>query len=77
MDDHLQNVYDDAFDNAYHNFMLRKSEDDTFDKDFLTGLLESMYTCQGNDWTGRGQVKDMSQSAMIAAAEAVLAAWED
>ncbi len=75
MEEYLQQVYEDAFDNAYAHFTLRKQEDPAFTKEFLQGLLDSMYTRQGNNWDGRGQAKDMMQSGMIAAAELVLTEW--
>lgn len=76
MDEYLQRVFDDAYDEAYGHFLSQKQNDPTFDRPFLRGLLNSMYVNQGNDWTGRGQVKDASQDAVIAAAEAILADWE-
>lgn len=75
MDEYLQQVYDDAFTNAYEHFLLRK-QDGGLTKQGLQGLLDSLYIRQGNNWDGRGQAKDMAQSAMIAAAELVLTEWE-
>ena len=76
MDEYLQEIFDDSYDNAFAYFNLRKREDDTFTRSFLEGLLESLYVRQGNNWDGRGQAKDMSLSGMIAAAEAVLERWD-
>lgn len=76
MDEFLQKVYDDAFDEAFGYFSSRRQWDAEFTKTYLEGLLESLYVRQGNNWDGRGQAKDMAQSGMIAAAELTLAQWD-
>ncbi len=76
MDEFLQQVFDDSFDNAYAQLKLRQLNDPAFTKEYLQGLLESLYVRQGNNWDGRGQAKDMIQSGMIAAAELLLSEWE-
>lgn len=75
MDEYLEQIFNDSFDNAYAYFTLRKAEDQAFTRDYLQGLLESLYVRQGNNWDGRGQAKDMLQSGMIAAAELILEQW--
>ena len=76
MEQYLQEIYDDAFQNAYESFRYRKQTENGFSRAFLQGLLESLYVAQGNNWLGRGEAKEMSHSAMIAAAEVVLSEWE-
>ena len=76
VDELMQQVYDDAFDDAYVSFILRKQNDPQFTRDFLQGLLDSLYVQQGNNWTGRGQTKEAAHSALIAAAELVLSRWD-
>ena len=76
MDELMQQVFDNAYDDAYESFRLRRQTDETFTKDYLQGLLQSLYVRQGNNWDGRGQTKDMEQSAMIAAAETTLIEWD-
>ncbi|MEA4927123.1 MAG: hypothetical protein VB104_00430 [Candidatus Limiplasma sp.] len=75
MEEMLQQIFDEAYDQAYAYFTLRKEEEESFTRQSLMGLLESLYVRQGNNWDGRGQAKDLAQSAMIAAAEAVLSEW--
>ena len=77
MDEYLQQAFDDSFDDAYEYFLYRKQNDREFSRDFLQGLLESLYVRQGNNWDGRGQAKDLAQSGMIAAAEMVLQQWDE
>lgn len=77
MDEFLQQVFDDAFDDALAIFSARRERDAEFTKEYLQGLLESLYVRQGNNWDGRGQAKDMAQSGMIAAAEVTLAQWDE
>ncbi len=76
MDEYLQEIYDDSFDNAFSYYILRRREDPDFTKESLQGLMESLYVRQGNNWDGRGQAKEMSLSGMIAAGELVLAQWD-
>lgn len=76
MEEYLQKIFDDSFDEAFEHFMMRKRKDPEFNKAFLEGLLESLYVRQGNNQDGRGQAKDMYQSGLIAAAELVLADWD-
>lgn len=77
MDEYLQQIYDDSFQNSYDSFKFRKMTDPAFTREFFQGLLESMYVAQGNNWLGRGEAKEASQSAMIAAAEALLSEWQE
>ena len=76
MDEYLQKVYDDAFQDAYESFRFRRQTDSAFTLDFFRGLLESLYVAQGNNWLGRGEAKEAAQNAMIAAAEVLLSEWE-
>ena len=77
MEDFLQEIYDEAFQNAYNNYQLRKKTEPGFTKTILQGLLESLYVAQGNNWLGRGEAKEASHNAMIAAAEVVLSEWDE
>ena len=76
VDDLLQQVYDEAFDDAYTSFVMRRQRDPLFTRDFLQGLLNSMYVQQGNNWVGRGQTKETAHNALIAAAELVYSQWD-
>jgi hypothetical protein len=76
MDEYLQEIFDDSFENSYAYFMLRRREDSSFTRDSLRGLLDSLYVRQGNNWDGRGQAKEMSLSGMISAGELVLEQWD-
>jgi len=76
MDEILEQVFGDAYDDAYEHFTARKREDPAFDKAALQGFLDSQYKNQGNNWEGRSQIKELMQDAVIAAAEAVLAEWD-
>ena len=75
LEEMLQQIFIESYDQAYAYFTLRKETDESFSREYLVGLLECLYVRQGNNWDGRGQAKDMAQSAMIAAAETVLNEW--
>ncbi|HNW86941.1 MAG TPA: hypothetical protein PLP25_00850 [Candidatus Limiplasma sp.] len=77
MEQFLQEIFDDSFHNAYECYQLRKQTEPGFTRAFLQGLLNSLYAAQGDDWLGRGEVKDASDNGVIAAAEAILSEWQD
>ena len=43
VDELMQQVYDDAFEDAYASFVMRKQRDPLFTRNFLQGLLSSLY----------------------------------
>ncbi len=75
MDYYMEKVYQEAFQTAYDHMLQRKKTDPDFTKEFLAGLLESLYVEQGNNW-GRSEAKEQSQSAMIAVCEIILSDWD-
>lgn len=76
VDELMQQVYDDAFEDAYASFVMRKQRDPLFTRNFLQGLLSSLYVQQGNNWDGRGQTRETAHCALIAAAELVFTQWD-
>ncbi len=53
----------------------RKKERD-FNIEKLEKMLEMVYVRKGNDWVGKGPVKNIEDSAIIAAFEHKLAEWK-
>ena len=76
MDDMLEQVFSDAYDDAYEHFKMRKYEDPGFNRAALQGFLDSLYHNQGNNWEGRSEVKELTLNATIAAAETILEEWD-
>lgn len=76
MDEYLDRIYNEAFDREYNNLMLRKATDQEFTKEYLEGLLQSLYIQQGNNYADRAEGKENALRAMIAAAEMILIEWE-
>jgi hypothetical protein len=76
MEDMLEQVFNDAYDDVYEHFSARKREDPAFDKTALQGFLDSQYHNQGNNWEGRSEIKEQMLNATIAAAETILAEWD-
>ena len=76
MEEHFQQIFDDAYDEAFAYYQSRINGEADFTADTLRGLLASLYVRQGNDWEGRGQPRDVTLNAMIAAAETVLCQCE-
>ena len=76
MDDMFEQVFNNAYDDAYEHFKMRKHDDPTFNRTTLQGFLDSQYQNQGNNWEGRSEVKELTLNATIAAAETILAEWD-
>ena len=76
MNEHLQEMYEEAFDREYTNLMLRKKSDPDFTKEYLAGLLQSLYINQGNNHMDRTEAKEKALQAMISACETMLSEWE-
>ncbi len=75
MQDYREKIYDDTFNNVCKEIGLRKQNDPKFTKEELEGVLRSLYVDQGNDWDGRGEIRDIINDATISACELVLAEW--
>ena len=75
MNDYLDKVYEESFQNDYACLMLRKTTDPQFTKEYLDGLLQSLYIQQGNNWLGRSESKESALRAMIAACETIFMEW--
>ena len=59
--------YNETFDKIYANLKYQLEHDKEYSIDSLEKLLESMMVYEGQDWVGRGSLKDASISATIAA----------
>ena len=67
--------FDLIFNAVYTQIQMRRVNDPTFSPPDLEGLLEAQYIQQGNDWTGRGELGHITDTATIAAYETCLAEW--
>ena len=76
LNDPMQKMYEEAFDREYANLMLRKAADPDFTREYLAGLLQSLYINQGNNHMDRTEAKEKALQAMIAACETMLSEWE-
>jgi len=70
-----QRRYEAAFEETCTRLAIRRKTDPTFTIEELEGLLHTAYVAEGNNWTGRGAVHEITQSATIAAYEHTLAEW--
>ncbi|EJO5346316.1 hypothetical protein NRP93_000358 [Clostridium botulinum] len=69
--------YDDTFEETYE-FLKRSLEDDpNYTVENLKGFLETLYIQEGNDQLGRGEVRDISIYAQIAACETILTEYNN
>lgn len=68
-------IYNERFELVYNELVYQKEHDKNYTIEQMENLLQSLYDNEGNNWTGRGDLRDMKQSATIAACEAVLAEW--
>ncbi len=68
--------YNSEFEQALLQVDQLRRRDPDFTIESLRNMLETAYVHQGNDWTGRGSVSDISLEAIIAAYQQYLARWE-
>jgi hypothetical protein len=74
--DWCEATYSDTYDNLLANLAERRRRDSAFTLEEARGVLKGLYTQDGNDWLGRGELQDTVLRAQIAAYEAFVAAWE-
>ncbi len=75
MSDYRDNLFDDTYECVYEGLIYKKEHDEGFTIEYLKGLLQSLYTEHGNDWIGKGEIKEITEAATIAACETVLYNW--
>jgi hypothetical protein len=75
MEDYREKIFEDTFNNVCTDMRRRRQTDSQFTKEYLEGVLQSLYVDQGNDWVGRGEVRDIINDATISACELILSEW--
>jgi hypothetical protein len=73
LDDPIEEIYDHTFNETVAFLRGRLRNDPALDLRNLEAMLESLYIRQGNNWTGRGEIRDRIESAVIAAHEHMIA----
>ena len=68
--------YESVFTDTCRNVQLQQLTDPDFTIEDLEAQLRDAYILQGNGWTGKGELKDIVESATIAAYEHILAEWK-
>ncbi len=68
--------YDRIFRSSCKYVDDRKKKDKNFSIKKLENMLEMVYVRRGNDWVGKGPLKHIEDSAVIAAFEHKLAEWK-
>ena len=71
-----QEKYDSVFTDICRNVQLQQLTDPDFTIEDLEAQLRDAYILQGNGWAGKGELKDIVESATIAAYEHILAEWK-
>lgn len=71
-EDHEDVVYDETFNKTYHDMVEKYQTDPLYEVKDLREFLDSMYIYAGQDWDGRGELKNLKNSAIIAALEVAL-----
>ena len=69
--------YNEVFEKIYANLKYQLVNDENYGIDGLERLLDSMMVYEGQDWTGRGSLKDASISATIAAIMQLITEYAD
>jgi len=71
-----EKLFDEEFESTLVQVEELRRIDPSFSIESLRSMLETAYVHQGNNWTGRGSVGDISQDAVIAAYQQYIAKWE-
>ncbi|WZL73115.1 hypothetical protein QBE52_19055 [Clostridiaceae bacterium 35-E11] len=69
--------YNETFRKVYNTLKYHKEKDEKYTIHQLEALLDSLYVNEGNDWIGRGEIKNAIQAATIAASETLLTEWKN
>ncbi|MFP3089141.1 hypothetical protein LQZ21_02300 [Treponema sp. TIM-1] len=68
--------YEEVFEQEIRGLLRRRESDPTCTVADLEGVLQHLYHMDGADWTGRGEVQDITMAATIAAYEHIIAQWK-
>lgn len=66
-----EQIYDEYFNKTYNFIKSGLSDDIEKEIDMLDKTLETLYTSQGDDWIGRGELALIKSNATIASIEVV------
>jgi hypothetical protein len=69
-------LYEKALNEELTGLERRRENDPRCTVADVEGTLKHLYTMDGADWLGRGEVQDVHLSATIAAHEQFIAAWK-
>ncbi|MCT4565321.1 MAG: hypothetical protein N4A68_13540 [Maledivibacter sp.] len=75
--DYKEEKYNNTFESIYGYLKRQKEDSNNYSVRDLEKFLESLYANEGNNWTGRGEHKEISLAATIAAAEVFLTEWKN
>lgn len=70
---YINERYEETFSTVYGALNKLANQDPEHAEQHIRQTLKSLYTRQGNDWTGRGAIGNAGLDASVAAHEAVLA----
>jgi hypothetical protein len=68
--------YREIFDEELRGLVRRRGADPNCTVKDIEGVLQNLYTMDGADWYGRGDVQDITMAATIAAYEHFIADWK-
>lgn len=73
----LDKRYKVIFENTYITTKEKLDEDVAYTVSSLESLLACLYSNEGNDWLGRGEIYDVAVRAQIAACEVLLEEYKE
>ncbi|MDR3123044.1 MAG: hypothetical protein LBU16_04615 [Treponema sp.] len=74
-DDWREELYAKTYSQEMLGLERRRAADPGCAAADIEGTLRSLYTMEGADWLGRGEVQDIAMAATIAAYEHTIAKW--
>lgn len=66
-------LYQKTFDDEYRGLERRRASGKNRGTDDLRGMLKHFYGMEGSDWLGRGEARNITLAATIAAYESFIA----
>jgi len=66
-----EETYDTVFESTYRSLLTEIEKNPLIDAETIAGRLKYLYMKNGSDWTGRGIIGDITDSAIIAANERI------
>ena len=77
INEHEELKFNRVFDIVYQSLDSMRKTNPAYKIEDLEKFVQSLYVNDGNNWLGRGEIKNTVNNATIVAAETVLSEWKN